>query len=99
MKVIRYRTKPERAEENARLIERVFAELRAASPQGLRYLVLRLGDGGFVHLVTAETEEGTSPLTRLPAFKAFSGGVAERCLEPPQTSEATIIGDYHMLGA
>ena len=35
-KVVRYRTKPEHADENARLIEGVFAELAELEPDGLR---------------------------------------------------------------
>jgi hypothetical protein len=36
--VVRYKTKPEQAEENARLIEKVFQELRTRAPDGVRYL-------------------------------------------------------------
>ena len=36
-KVVRYRTKPEQADENARLIEAVFAELADQEPDGLHY--------------------------------------------------------------
>jgi hypothetical protein len=44
-KVIRYRTKPERAEENEHLIRDVFAELAEENPEGLRYAAFRLADG------------------------------------------------------
>jgi len=40
-KVIRYRTKPDRAEENDRLIREVFAELAAGQPEGLHYAAFR----------------------------------------------------------
>jgi hypothetical protein len=93
--LIRYKTKPEKAQENARLIAAVFEELRAATPDGLRYLALTLGDGTFVHFV--ETEDGASPLPALAAFRDFQGGVRERCLELPQASEVTIVGNYRML--
>jgi len=95
--LVRYKTKPDRARENERLIEAVFRELHAGSPEGVRYLALRLADGTFVHFVMAEWERGTSPLTGLEAFRAFQGGIKERCLEPPQAHEATIVGDYRML--
>ncbi len=36
-KVVRYRTKPECADENERLIRDVFAELADARPDGLQY--------------------------------------------------------------
>src|SRR5258708_35960518 len=51
--VVRYKTKPEKAEENARLIEKVFQELRAKAPNGVRYLALKLADGSFIHFSTA----------------------------------------------
>ena len=44
---IRYRVKPEKAEENQQLVEDVFRELHAKSPAQVRYLVLRLSDGTF----------------------------------------------------
>lgn len=96
--LVRYRTKAEKAEENAGLIENVFQELRAKSPTGIRYLALRLGDGSFLHLVATEGDEGGSPLTALPAFRAFQSGIKERCAEPPQAGDVTIVGNYRMLG-
>lgn len=96
--LIRYKTKPERTEENARLIEQVFRELKAKSPEGVRYLALKLGDGTFVHFVTVETEDGASPIAGLEAFRSFQSGIKERCLEPPQAGDATIVGNYRMLG-
>jgi hypothetical protein len=45
----RYRTKAELANENQRLIEAVFQEVRTRQPDGVRYLALRLADATFVH--------------------------------------------------
>jgi len=94
--VVRYKTKPERAEENTKLIEKVFEELQAKAPNGVRYLALRLGDGTFVHF--SVTEDGVSPIPGLEAFRAFQSGIKERCIEPPHVSEATVVGDHRMLG-
>jgi hypothetical protein len=95
--LVRYKTKPEKAQENERLIEDVFRELRAKSPEGIRYLAVKLGDGSsFVHFVSYE--DGASTLHTLEAFRAFVSGAKERCVEPPQTQEATVIGNYRMLG-
>ena len=66
--VVRYRTKPEMADENQRLIENVFAELQTKSPEGIRYLVMKLGDGKFIHFVIAESDDGASPLPQLEPF-------------------------------
>ena len=93
---VRYTTKPEQAEQNARLIGKVFQELPAKSPDGVRYLVLRLGDGTFLHFV--ETADGASPIPALEAFRSFQSGIKERCIDPPQSGDATIVGNYRMLG-
>jgi hypothetical protein len=93
--LVRYKAKPEEALANQRLIEKVFEELRARSPQGVRYLALRLADGTFLHF--AMTEEGAPPIPGLEAFRAFQTGIKERCLDPPQSAEATIVGNYRML--
>ena len=96
--VVRYKTKPEQADENARLIGQVFAELQAKAPQDVRYLSLRLPDGTFMHVSVAETEDGVSPIPKLAAFGLFQSGIKERCVEPPKSSDATIVGSYRMLG-
>ena len=94
--LIRYKTKPEAADRNAGLIAKVFEELKAAKPDGLRYLSLRLDDDSFVHFV--ETEDGANLLQKLEAFQAFQSGIGERCIEPPQARGVTIVGNYRMLG-
>lgn len=96
--VIRYRTKPEMADRNAELVAAVFAELKAAQPEGLRYLSLRLEDDTFIHVVETEADDGTSPLLKLPAFAAFQSGMRERCAEPPASKGAIVVGNYRMLG-
>jgi hypothetical protein len=96
--LIRYKTKPDMTEMNAELISAVFAELKAAHPEGIRYLSLRLEDDTFIHFVETTTDDGTSGLTKLPAFQAFQSGVRERCAEPPLVRAVAIVGNYRMLG-
>lgn len=96
--VVRYKTKPEAAEANAELIAQVFAELKQKAPAGVRYLALRLQDDTFLHLSLWESEDGTSPIPELAAFRAFQSGLKERCLLPPQPSNATLIGSYRVFG-
>jgi hypothetical protein len=93
--LIRYKTRPEMADKNAELIKGVFAELKTARLEGVRYLSLRLDDDTFVHLV--EAESGDSGLPNLAAFKAFQSGIRERCVEPPVLRSATVVGNYRML--
>ena len=95
--LIRYKAKPEAADRNAELVAAVFAELKAAKPESVRYLTLRLDDESFVHLVETTAEDGTSALPKLAAFQAFQSGIRERCAEPPMPLGATIVGNYRML--
>ena len=94
--LIRYKAKPELADRNAELIAAVFAELKAARPDGTRYLSLRLEDDTFVHFVEAESDSANF-LPSLATFKAFQSGIRERCIEPPQPGAVTIVGNYRML--
>ena len=96
-KVVRYTTKPESADENERLVRRVFAELAGARPEGLRYAVFRLEDGAsFVHVAVLDGE--VNPLATSPAFRDFQAGINERCLDGPAPSDASVIGNYGLLG-
>src|SRR4029077_2932334 len=96
--VVRYKTKPEAADANAQLIAHVFADLKAKAPAGVRYLALRLEDDTFIHISLLEAEHATSPIPQLEAFGAFQSGIKDRCLEPPQSSKATLIGCYRAFG-
>jgi len=91
--LVRYRAKPEKIEENQRLIAEVFRELHAKSPSNVRYLVLKLSDGTFYHLV----EDTSKTIPSLEAFAAFRRGGEDRRIDEPQQLEATVIGNYRML--
>ena len=43
--IVTYRTKPETADENERLVKNVYAQLAAEAPGGFHYAAFRLGDG------------------------------------------------------
>lgn len=96
--VVRYRPRPDRADENEQLVEAVFAELAETRPDGLRYTTLRLADGSFLHI--AQIEDGRNPLADVAAFAAFQDGIAERCEpgEGPDPQNAEVIGSYGLLG-
>jgi len=97
-KVIRYTTHPEHAEENARLIRDVFAELATQQPDGLHYTALRLDDGiSFVHVAVLDGDD--NPLQSSPAFARFQAGIGDRCAAGPTPASATTLGSYGMLPA
>jgi hypothetical protein len=93
--MVRYKVKPELADENQRLIEKVFAQLAREKPAGLRYQSFRLDDGvSFMHIATREGGPDDSPLLKLEAFKAFVAGIKDRCVEPPVTTDVQPVGQY-----
>lgn len=97
--VVSYTVKPEAAEEHIRLIEAIFAQLRAEAPDNIEYKVMRLEDGvSFVHVSTAETPDGANPLPELSAFKAFAEELGSRVATPPAPSAASIVGSYRPSG-
>jgi len=72
----------------------VFAELKAAKPEGVRYLSLRLEDDTFVHFVETESDS-RMPCPGLAAFKAFQSGIAIAALNhrsPAALQSSAIIG-------
>ncbi|MBR2688030.1 MAG: hypothetical protein IKE42_09260 [Aquamicrobium sp.] len=95
--MIRYRTKPEGSEENQRLIEEVFKQLHQMAPTRVQYVVLRVDEDVFVHLVGV-AEEVDNPIPTLDAFQIFRRDIAERCLEVPAQGDAKVVGSFGMPG-
>ena len=96
--VVRYVTRPDAADENQRLVENVYAELRRSAPSGFRYATMRLADGvSFVHVAFAD--DGSNPLPQTAAFAEFVREIGARCVEPPVASNATVVGSYRFLDA
>ncbi|RAZ75365.1 hypothetical protein DPM35_20155 [Mesorhizobium atlanticum] len=73
----------------------MFEALDEAQPQSVRYLVLELDNGEFVHLVGYDKDSST--LTELDAFKVFGADHAGRRSTPLVRSPAKIVGNYRML--
>jgi hypothetical protein len=91
--IVRYRTRPDAAEENARLVEGVFTSLAEIDPGDFRYTTYRLADGvTFVHVAHFSGTE--NPLATLPAFAQFQRELAQRCVEAPAPTEASVVGSY-----
>jgi hypothetical protein len=93
--VVRYQTKPDRAEENQKLIEAVFAELDEREPEGFTYKVFRLEDGvSFIHVVIEHDVDNPESLQAVPAFQAFLADIDSRCDVPPVAKGATVVGGF-----
>jgi hypothetical protein len=97
--MVRYRVKPDRVEENEALVRAVYEELARTQPEGLRYATFKLEDGvSFVHVSSAETDDGRNPLTELPAFREFQRDIGERCDEAPVVTGVSTIGSFRFAG-
>lgn len=81
--IVRYTTKPGRADENERLSRAVFDELNAKGAKGLAYGLFRDGED-FLHLFVNFAADDAAALTELPSFKAFVADGAERWIAPPE---------------
>ena len=92
--MVRYTTRADQAEENARLIRDVFESLQKTAPTGITYASYRLDDGvSFVHIASVD-DPANNPLQNLAAFKAFTAGVKDRCDVAPVTSVLHEVGSY-----
>jgi hypothetical protein len=93
--LIRYKTKPESADENQRLVEKVYEELMARDPLGVHYATLRLEDGvTFLHLFTTDSDDASNTLGGIAAFAEFLRDLHRHCYEPPIEQTVSIIRSY-----
>ena len=96
--MVRYTVKPDRAAENERHIQQVFAELARTTPPGMHYATFKLDDGvSFVHLYAHDTGS-SEPLRALSAFQEFRAGLEERCEVAPVRTVMEEVGSYGFLG-
>jgi hypothetical protein len=94
--MVRYKVRPDRADENVSLVKAVYEQLAHEKPEGLHYATFRLPDGvSFMHLVV-ETDQPGRILGEVAAFKAFSADIDSRCDEPPVVTELTLVGSYRV---
>ena len=97
-RLIRYRTKPDQADANAKLAEAVYAELHRSQPDGVSYATFRLNDQvTFIHVVQVTQEP--NPLLAVTAFGEFQAGIADRLEEGPFTEELTEVGSYRFFAS
>ena len=97
-RLIRYRTKPDQAEANAKLVEAVYAELHRTRPEGVSYATFRLPDGvTFIHMVQVLNEP--NPLHSIKAFGDFQAGIADRVDQGPFQEDLTEIGSYRFFAS
>jgi hypothetical protein len=94
--VTRYAMKSaDAADENQRRVEGVFAELDAAKPDNVSYIVLRLADDSFVHVSFHDHGDNeVNPISSTAAFAHFQDGHAERREGGVDQQTAELVGAY-----
>lgn len=93
--LLRYKTKPEHAAENQRLVRAVFDELHDKQPGGIHYSTFILDDGvTFINIVATETSAGLAPLGQLQAYRRIQQGKHDRFDQPPEATELHELGSY-----
>ena len=85
----------EDADENQRRIEDVFADLAAAQPDNVSYVVLRLADDSFVHVSFHDHgDDELNPIASSAAFAHFQDGHADRRDGGVDQQQAKLVGAY-----
>ena len=93
-RMVTYRVKDGRADENAAYVRDVMADLEARSTQGVTYSVYLLDDGvTFLHVAEEEGEGGAIQVSE--AFQRFTKTLVEdRCDGTPEQHTLTLVGRY-----
>jgi predicted SnoaL-like aldol condensation-catalyzing enzyme len=85
----------EAADENQRRVEAVFAQLAAAEPDNVTYIVLRLADNSFVHISFHDHgDEEENPITSTTAFAHFQQDHEDRRDGGVDQQTAELVGAY-----
>ena len=92
--LVRYRVRPDRAEENEALVRAVYEQLDRERPDALRHATFRLPDGVSFMQLAVETDEPGRILNEVSAFQAFVAAIGERCDEPPVVGDVKLVGSY-----
>lgn len=93
-RMVTYRVKEGRAEENAAYIRDVMADLAERNAEGVTYSVHLLDDGvTFLHVVNEEGNGGALQVSE--AFRRFTATLLEdRCAATPEVHSMTLVGRY-----
>jgi hypothetical protein len=94
IRMVTYRVKDGRADDNAAYVREVMADLDARSTEGVTYSVYLLDDGvTFLHVADEEGEGGKLQVSE--AFQRFTATLVEdRCATTPEAHTMTLVGRY-----
>ena len=94
LRMVTYRVKEGRAEENSSYVRDVMADLEARRTEGVTYAVYLLEDGvTFVHVAQEDGDGGALQVSE--AFQRFTATLVEdRCATTPELHHMTLVGRY-----
>ena len=93
-RMVTYRVKDGRAEDNSAYVRDVMADLEARKTIGVAYSVYLLEDGvTFLHVVEEDGDGGKVQVSE--AFQRFTATLLEdRCAATPELHTMTLVGRY-----
>ena len=93
-RMVTYRVKDGRADENSAYVRDVMADLAARAAEGVTYSVYLLEDGlSFLHVVDEQVDDGALQVSE--AFQRFTATLVEdRCANTPELHKMTLVGSY-----
>ena len=93
-RMVTYRVKDGRADENTAYVRDVMADLAARAAEGVAYSVYLLEDGvSFLHVVDEQVDGGALQVSE--AFQRFTATLVEdRCANTPELHRMTLVGSY-----
>ena len=91
--MVTYTVKPDRVEENERLVRAVYEGLAAIGDPDVHYATFKKEDGlTFVHLAFFANADKQAILSTSPAFVEFQRDILDRCDVPPQAQPLSPVG-------
>jgi hypothetical protein len=93
-RMVTYRVKDGRADENSAYVRDVMADLGARGTEGVTYSVYILEDGvTFLHVAEEEGDGGKLQVSE--AFQRFTATLVEdRCADTPEVHMMSLVGSY-----
>jgi len=94
--MVRSKIRAEAVDDVDAAVERLFAAIHHAQPDGIRYASGRLPDGVTYVAMLALDEGVDNPLPTLPEFQEFQQNLAKWTAEPPIGEPLTVVGSYRL---
>jgi hypothetical protein len=91
--MIRASVKEDAVAEAEAAVERMFAAIDEAQPQGVRYASTKLADGT-TFVIFLQLDGDDNPLVALPEFLEFQASLKNWLAGPPTPEELTVVGSY-----